>query len=137
MALWFFQRTAPGSIRRIPLPSMQRFLAGESPLPHDGDGYVRCIGMAVELRNKKPSAVHRVWFSKIRVRGDGHVDPEHRAQVVREITAREEPGSTTVVAAAHRFAERRLSTLIEWRPEEADVQALRHAVNGRAGRNMI
>ena len=58
MALWFFQRTAPGSIRRIPLPSMQRFLAGEDTLQHDGDHYVRCIGMAVELRNKKPSAIY-------------------------------------------------------------------------------
>ena len=76
MALWFFQRTAPGNIRRIPLPAMQRFLAGERTLPHDGDGYVRCIGMAVELRNRKPSAVHRVWFSKIRVQGDGRVDPD-------------------------------------------------------------
>src|SRR3954470_24065790 len=112
MALWFFQRTAPGSIRRIPLPSMQRFLAGEDSLQHDGDHYVRCIGMAVELRNRKPSAIHRVWFSKIRVRGDGKVDPEHRARVVREVKARqEEGGSETVIAAAHRFAERRLSTL--------------------------
>ena len=137
MALWFFQRTAPGSIRRIPLPSMQRFLAGEDTLQHDGDHYVRCIGMAVELRNKKPSAIHRVWFSKIRVRGDGHVDPEHRARVVREVKSREHHGSETIIPAAHRFAERRLSTLVEWRPEEADVQALRHAVNGRAGREMI
>src|SRR5207302_2785853 len=137
MALWFFQRTAPGSIRRIPLPSMQRFLAGEYTLPHDGDHYVRCIGMAVELRNKKPSAIHRMWFSKIRVRGDGRVDPEHRARVVRELKSRESTANGTVVPAAHRFAERRLSTLVEWRPEEADVEALRHAVNGRAGREMI
>jgi hypothetical protein len=137
MALWFFQRTAPGSIRRIPLPSMQRFLAGEDTLPQDGDHYVRCIGMAVELRNRKPSAVHRVWFSKIRVQGDGRVDPEHRPRVVREVKLREQHGSKTVIAAAHRFAERRLSTLVEWRPEEADVQALRRAVNVRAGREMI
>src|SRR3954468_11367318 len=100
MALWFFQRTAPGSIRRIPLPSMQRFLAGEDTLPHDGDHYVRCIGMAVELRNRKPSAVHRVWFSKIRVQGNGRVDPEHRPRVVREVKSREQHGSETVIAAA-------------------------------------
>ena len=30
--LWFFHRTAPGEIRRIPNPSMQRFLVGERPL---------------------------------------------------------------------------------------------------------
>src|SRR5438477_10327292 len=76
MALWFFQRTAPGSIRRIPLPAMQRFLSGERALPHDGDGYVRCIGMALELRNRKPSAVRRVWFSKMRVEGNGGGEPE-------------------------------------------------------------
>jgi len=136
MALWFFQRTAPGALRRIPLPSMQRFLAGERPLPHDGDGYVRCIGMAVELRNRKPCAVRRVWFSKIRVGGDGRVDPEHRARVVREVGTRHH-GQGPVVQAAHRFAERRLAHLAEWRPEESDLQALRSAVNGRAGKEMI
>jgi hypothetical protein len=136
MALWFFQRTAPGSIRRIPLPSMQRFLAGESALAHDGDGYVRCIGMAVELRNRRPSAVRRVWFSKIRVSSDGRVDPEHRPRVLRDIGSRGR-GHGSVVHAAHRFAERRLAHLAEWRPEESDLQALRHAVNGRAGKEMI
>jgi hypothetical protein len=137
MALWFFQRTAPGTIRRIPLPAMQKFLAGENALPHDGDGFVRCIGMAVELRNRKPSAVQRVWFSKIRVRGDGRVDPEHRPRTVRAAYAPEQPASPTVVAAAHRFAERRLSHLGEWSPEESDVQALRTVVNSRAGKEMI
>jgi hypothetical protein len=124
MALWFF-------------PAMQRFLAGESALPHDGDGFVRCIGMAVELRNRKPSAVQRVWFSKIRVRGDGRVDPEHRPRTVREAYAAQHAASATVVPAAHRFAERRLSHLGEWLPEEADVQALRTVVNARAGKEMI
>jgi uncharacterized protein YeaO (DUF488 family) len=137
MALWFFQRTAPGNIRRIPLPSMQRFLAGERALEHDGDGYVRCIGMAVELRNRKPAAVRRVWFSKIRVGNDGRVDPEHRPRILREATAAGRRGHGPVVHAAHRFAERRLAHLAEWRPEESDLQALRHAVNGRAGKEMI
>ena len=136
MALWFFQRTAPGDIRRIPLPSMQRFLAGERPLPHDGDGYVRCVGVAVELRNRKPSAVRRVWFSKIRVRGDGRVDPEHRPQVLRQAAARKEANGS-VVHAADRFARRRLEHLAEWWPEEADVQALRKVVNASAGKEMI
>jgi hypothetical protein len=137
MALWFFQRTAPGTLRRIPLPSMQKFLAGESALPQDGDGFVRCIGMAVELRNRKPSSVRRVWFSKIRVRGDGRVDPEHRARTIREAGEPHRAASATVVPAAHRFAERRLSHLGEWHPEEADVRALRSVVNGRAGKEMI
>ena len=138
MALWFFQRTAPGTIRRIPLPSMQRFLAGERALPHDGDGFVRCIGMAVEVRNRKLTAVRRVWFSKIRVRGDGRVDPEHRPRVLREAVARRDRHRHgAVVDAAHRFAERQLLHLVEWRPEEADVRALRLAVNGRAGKEMI
>ena len=122
--------------RRIPLPAMQRFLSGERALPHDGDGYVRCIGMALELRNRKPSAVRRVWFSKIRVQGNGRVDPEHRPRVLRE-AASARHGHGPVVHASHRFAERRLAHLAEWRPEEVDVQALRIAVNGRAGKEMI
>ena len=83
MALWFFQRFGPGDLKRVSNPSMQRFLVGERALPHDGDGFVRCIGMSVELRNRKPAQVSRVWFSKIRVRADGRVDPHHRPEVVR------------------------------------------------------
>lgn len=139
-ALWFFQRTAPGEIRRIQNASMQRFIAGERPLPHDGDGFVRCIGMSVELKNRKPQTVSRVWFSKIRVLEDGRVDPHHRHQVVR--LAREEAeqlsqAESSVIVAGHHFARRRLSNLGEWRPEEKDLEALRAVVNTRAGREML
>src|SRR5438477_4026072 len=82
-ALWFFQRTGPGEIKRISNPAMQRFLVGERALPHDGDGFVRCIGMSVELKSRKPAQVARVWFSKIRVREDGRVDPHHRPETIR------------------------------------------------------
>ena len=138
MALWFFQRFGPGDLKRVSNPSMQRFLVGERALPHDGDGFVRCIGMSVELRNRKPAQVSRVWFSKIRVRADGRVDPHHRPEVVR--LARENAAVAvghSVVAASHRFAARRLSHLGEWRPEERDLQALRAFVNARAGREML
>ena len=139
-ALWFFQRTAPGEIRRIQNVSMQRFISGESPLPHDGDRFVRFIGMSVELKNRKPQTVARVWFSKIRVLEDGRVDPQHRPEVVR--LAREEAeqlsrAGSSVIVAGHHFAKRRLSNLGEWRPEEKDLAALRAVVNTRAGREML
>ena len=146
MALWFFQRVAPGEIRRIPLPSMQRFLVGERPLEQDGDGFVRCIGLSLELCNRKPASVARVWFSKIRVRDDGTIDPHHRPAVMKlaaqagdKVEASAQPGPATgaVITAAHRFAQRRLSNLAEWRPEEADMEALRLVVNGRAGKQML
>jgi len=138
--LWFFQRTAPGEIRRISNPSMQRFLVGECPLPQDGDGFVRCIGMSLELHDHKPAQVARVWFSKIRVRDDGRVDPHHRHEIAK--LARSEgpsapPHAPSVVSAAHRFAMRRLSHLREWRPEERDLTALRAVVNTRAGKEML
>lgn len=139
-ALWFFQRTAPGEIRRLSNPFMQRFLVGESALRQDGDGFVRCIGMSLDLRDRKPSQVARVWFSKIRVREDGRVDPHHRHETVKlaqpEALRRSQAGSS-VVAAGHRFAERRLSHLGEWRPEERDLAALREVVNTRAGKEML
>ena len=139
-ALWFFQRTAPGEIRRISNPSMQRFLVGERALPQDGDGFVRCIGMSVELQNRKPATVARVWFSKMRVSGDGRVDPHHRHETVRlaqEKARHLAPVESTVVVAGHRFAARRLSHLGEWRPEEKDLAALRAMVNTRAGKEML
>jgi hypothetical protein len=137
--LWFFQRTAPGELRRITNPSMQRFLTGERPLPHDGDRFVRCIGMSLELHRKRPAQVSRVWFSKIRVREDGRVDPHHRHETVRVARANSPPSTagSSVVAAENRFAERRLSHLAEWRPEERDLTALRMVVNGRARREML
>jgi hypothetical protein len=138
-ALWFFQRTAPGEIRRIPNPSMQRFLVGERALSHDGDGFVRCIGMSLELHRGKPAQVARVWFSKIRVRDDGRIDPHHRHETAKR--AKAEAGlahaESSLVAADHRFAERRLSHLAEWRPEEKDLAALRTVVNTRAGKEML
>jgi hypothetical protein len=138
--LWFFQRIGPGEIRRISNPSMQRFLVGERALPHDGDGYVRCIGMSVDVHNRKPAQVARVWFSKIRVSPEGKVDPHHRHETMK--LARSEaphasPAQSSVVAAGHRFARRRLSHLGEWRPEERDLVALRAAVNTKAGKQML
>jgi hypothetical protein len=137
--LWFFQRTAPGEIRRISNPSMQRFLVGERALPHDGDGFVRCIGMALELQDRKPAQVARVWFSKIRVRDDGRVDPHHRHQTAKlaQEQARQKVHGPSVVVAGHRFAARQLSHLREWRPEESDLAALRSVVNTRAGKEML
>jgi hypothetical protein len=152
--LWFFQRTGPGEIKRISNPSMQRFLVGERPLNQDGDGFVRCIGVSLDLHNKKPATVSRVWFSKIRVRDDGKVDPHHRHETAKLAAAKmagqqaEEPATggarkrealekSTVVVAGHRFAERRLSHLGEWRPEQRDLDALRTVVNTKAGKEML
>jgi len=140
-ALWFFQRTAPGEIKRISNPSMQRFLVGENALPQDGDGFVRCIGMSLELHNRKPAQVARVWFSKIRVREDGRVDPHHRHETAKVAQSEAEQmaraAESSVVVAGHRFAARRLSHLGEWRPEERDLAALRTVVNTRAGKEML
>lgn len=137
-ALWFFLRTSPGELRRISNPSMQRFLVGERPLRDDGDGFVRCIGMSLEMQNRKPAQVQRVWFSKIRVREDGRVDPHHRHETVKLAQAKTSHGAhPTVVAATHRFAARRLSHMREWHPEERDLTALRAVVNTRAGKEML
>src|SRR3954462_7899962 len=98
--LWFFQRTGPGEIRRISNPSMQRFLVGERALRHDGDGFVRCIGMSVEVQNRKPAQVARVWFSKIRVSGEGKVDPHHGHETAKlaRMESRAQAESSVVVA---------------------------------------
>lgn len=138
MALWFFQRTKPGEIKRIPLPSMQQFLVGERNLPADGDGFVRCIGVSVEMSRRKPSTVGRVWFSKIRVGPDGRVDPHHKPQLVQMARGgARASGEGALIPAHHRFAERRLSHLVEWRPEQIDVDALRAAVNQRAKKGLL
>jgi len=137
--LWFFQRTAPGEIRRISNPSMQRFLVGESSLPQDGDGFVRCIGMSVEIQGRKPAQVARLWFSKIRVNGEGRVDPHHRHETAKAAHPETDHAhaESSVVVAGHRFALRRLSHLGEWRPEERDLSALRAVVNTKAGKQML
>jgi hypothetical protein len=138
--LWFFQRTAPGEIRRISNPSMQRFLVGERALRQDGDGFVRCIGISLELHGKKPAQVSRVWFSKIRVNEEGKVDPHHRhetAKLARTEAQHVIQAESSVVVAGHRFALRRLSHLGEWRPEERDLAALRAVVNTKTGKQML
>jgi hypothetical protein len=138
--LWFFQRTGPGQIRRISNPSMQRFLVGERALPHDGDRFVRCIGISLEVLDRKPAQVSRVWFSKIRVNDEGKIDPHHRhetAKLARAEAQQMAQAESSVVVAGHRFALRRLSHLGEWRPEERDLIALRAVVNTKAGKQML
>jgi hypothetical protein len=136
--LWFFQRTGPGEIKRISNPSMQRFLVGERPLVQDGDGYVRCIGVSLDVRNRKPAMVARVWFSKIRVLDDGKVDPHHRHETAKlAATEGKRHPQSSVIAAGHRFAERKLSHLGNWRPEQRDLDALRTEVNTKAGKEML
>src|SRR5207253_2832916 len=84
----------------------------------------------------------RVWFSKIRVNDEGRVDPHHRHETAK-LARSETPhvahphAGTSVVAAGHRFAMRRLSHLREWRPEESDLAALRAVVNTKAGKQML
>ena len=114
-------------------------------LPQDGDGFVRCIGMSVEIQARKPAQVARVWFSKIRVDEEGRIDPHHRHETVKMARAETQRAETqqaahaesSLVAAAHRFALRRLSHLGEWRPEERDLNALRALVNTKAGKQML
>jgi hypothetical protein len=96
--------------------------------------------MQLVLHRRKPAAVSRVWFSKIRVGHDGKVDPHHRPETMR--LARQEAlfvkdAESSVVVAGHRFAERRLSHLGEWLPEQRDLDALRTVINGRAGKEML
>lgn len=99
---------------------------------------MRCIGVSVELHRRKPSTVGRVWFSKIRVDQEGRIDPDHRPELLRLAQTGGAPDSGgPLIPAHHRFAERRLAHLVEWRPEEADVEALRIAVNQRAKKGLL
>lgn len=140
MALWFFHRTAPGQLRRLTLPAMQRFLVGELRVDADDDGYVRCIGVSVTMRNRKPAALERLWFSKIRVGRDGIIDPDHRPSLVRiaqQAARSPEAAPANLIDADHHFAQRRLTNLVEWRPEQADVDALRSLIAERTGKQML
>jgi hypothetical protein len=136
-SLWFFHRIGPGEIKRISNPSMQRFLVGERALHPDGDGFVRCIGLSVELQKRRPTSIARVWFSKIRVRSDGRVDPHHHHETHKLAALAESPRhpahAESVIPAGHRFAQRRLSTLGEWQPEQPDIDALRALVSTESG----
>lgn len=136
---WYFLRQGPGDVRPLSRKAFEAFSLGKVLLHGGEDGFVRYVEVLVQLENRRAVSLASVGFFKVRVLGDGRVDPEHRFEVMAAasgiVSGNIPPraGTPDIVNAEHRFAARRLDRLSRWEPEEADSCALRKLVNRRAG----
>ena len=141
--VWYFLRQVPGELQPLTRIAFEAFMSGEVSLPTDEDGYVRYVEVVVRLENRQATELLSLGFFRTRALADGHVDPDHRFEIMAAAgglmsgaIASVEP-IPGVVNAEHRFAARRLHNLSRWEPEEADAPALRELVNRRAKATLL
>lgn len=143
MCLWYFLRVAPGDLRPLETFELECFLRGELPLPGDVDCCVHWVGLEVEEHRGTPLSVERVWFTRMRTRPDGLLDPKaalarinERLQAVERLQQPIEAGHP-VVDARDLFVAKRLMQERTWQPTDHDVRSLRLEVRRRAGWAML
>jgi hypothetical protein len=120
---------------------VERFFDG-APLPQK-DGVVRYVEVILRVENRKAVEVGGVSYFQHRALPDGTLDRGHLKEVMALASEaafggvlKSEP-SRGVVEASHRFAQRRLENVHQWKPSQAELAALRALVNHKAGRRLL
>ena len=87
--------------------------------------------------------VLRVDFLQYRALADGTLDREHFREIMAVIpvaafgwlrASKPPPG---VISAEHRFAQRRLERMSQWKPAGGELAKLRELVNAKAGHAIL
>ncbi len=116
------------------------FLAGRGTLPPNEEGYVLAAMVWLEMRDRRPVEVFRIDWTKRKVLPDGKLDPAYNMDLLRSAMSSLPPLSgsmrpqTNVVRAEHHFEHAKYAHMARWEPIEQEVQAVRSAINERAGR---
>jgi hypothetical protein len=143
MSVWFFLRPRPRELKPVTQSAVEAFFSGGGRLAADADGFVRCAQVIVSLRNRRAVEVLRVGFFQYRALTDGTLDREYSRETMAVIPEaafgwlRISPPPRGVVAAEHKFAQRRLEHMTRWNATRAEHAKLRELVNRRAGREIM
>src|SRR5690606_6343347 len=97
----------------------------------DVDCCVHWVGLEVEEHRGTPLGVERLWFTRMRTRPDGLLDPraalariEERLKAMARLQEPVDAGQQ-VVDARDLFVAKRLLQERTWQPTDEDVRALR------------
>jgi len=141
VTVWYFVRSGPGELNPLPRARVERFFDG-ARMPQD-DGVLRYVQVVVRLEDRKPVEVGRIGYFQHRVLRNGTLDREHMQEVMAVASEAAFGGmvgsepSRGVVEASHRFAQRRLENVHQWKPSQPELAALGVLVNRKAGRRLL
>lgn len=142
LALWYFVRPAPGELLPVARAQVDAFFNGETALPN-AQGLLQYVEVVVRVEGRKAREVVRFGGFQYRVDADGALDREHLGEVMAlageatfgsVLAGKPVPG---VIAAGHRFAQRRLEHVSRWTPSGGELALLRALVNLKAGRTIM
>ena len=140
MSAWVFLRPRPGELHPLAQRTAEAFLCRGGRIPADAEGFVRYAQVIVSLHDRHAVKVLRVGFFQYRALPDGSLDRAHFDEIMAIVpeaafgwlqVSKPPPG---VIGAEHRFAQRRLDHLSQWKPTRAEFVKLRELVNRKAGR---
>lgn len=144
LTMWTFVRTEPGELRSVALRAVEAFMDSTGRLPVADDGFVRYAQVVVRLENRRAIEVVQIGFHRHRALADGTLDREGfdrvLALIAQATSSRLPPpgeGSSSLVPAEHRFAQRQLDHVSHWEPTEGDLSRLRALVNQKAGAHLL
>jgi hypothetical protein len=141
VTIWYFVRSGPGELHPLPRAQVERFFDG-APLSHE-DRVVRYVQVVVRVESRKAVEVGGIGYFQHRVLPDGTLDRAHLGEVMALASEAAFGGvlssepSRGVVEASHRFAQRRLESVHQWKPSQAELAALRALVNRKAARRLL
>jgi len=81
-SVWSFLRPQTGELCPVARGALEDFLYNAGRLRADGDGFVRCAEVFVNLRNRRAVEVMRVGFFQYRALDDGRLDREHFREIM-------------------------------------------------------
>jgi len=135
MTIWWFARTEPGKLKRVPATRMDAFFEGQGAATDVVDGYLYCVEAVVTFASRVAEDVPHVEFVREPVDERGFLARDWRRDLLEEreewLRAREGAvkGAPVVLHAAARMKRNRY----RWKPTKADLAALREEVTRAAG----
>jgi hypothetical protein len=140
VSAWVFLRPRPGELHPLAQRTADAFIFKGGRIPADAEGFVRYAQVIVSLRDRHAVEVLRVGFFQYRALPDGSLDREHFDEIMAVVPEAAfgwlqiSKPPAGVIGAEHRFAQRRLDHLSQWKPTRAEFVKLRELVNRKAGR---
>ncbi len=137
VTLWRFLRSTDGSMQSFSRSRFERFYKREEKLPDYAGNQAVIVSLAVEMENRKPVRVIRVWWARYKIDRDGVWDEQHESEALsdamklidarrKDLFAESPPPIEALLGEIAIHASR------VWEPSQQDLEGLCAAVNQRA-----
>ena len=122
-----------GEIRRIPTKNWDKLWNGQSSMPEFAGRRVRFATVCLELQNRKPHRILRVYYSRIGFDSAGHLDKNELTEHMQIAGAMFEPAflakpKDILDELRPSLAKLKNETKYQWKPTAEEAEKLRAIV---------